>query len=150
AVPGVAQHGRAAPVGLFGLGLEPAHEPCERVEAHDPLRIGDEVGERVDVVVDVPAGAVVDQVFDAADVDAGGGDDALHLGHDLRRRRVALDLDAGPGCVRRAGGALQLGAVETPADVRRAEVERVAGRVHADAVEEAAPECLHAHDAAVP
>ena len=72
AVPGMAQHGIASPVGAFGLGHQPVDECRERVEAHHALRVGDEVGERVDVVVDVPAGAVVDQVLDAADVDARG------------------------------------------------------------------------------
>src|ERR1044072_7240420 len=47
----------------------------------------------------------------------------------------------------RARGALELGAVHAAADVGRAEVEALAGRVDADRVEVASAECLDAHDA---
>ena len=100
--------------------------------------------------------------------------EALQLGHDHIRTEhlllgvidegdgvgartlVALDVDLSrlrddvTSRVRRAGGALELGAVQAAADVGRAEVEALSGRVDADRVEIAAAERLHAHDALVP
>ena len=143
-------HRLAAAIGLLGLGHEVVGQPRERVEPDHARRVGDEVGERVDVVVDVPAGSRVDQVLDASHVDAGGGHDALHLGDDLGGRRVALHAQAVLRRVRGAGGALQLFAVHALADVGRAEVEALARGVDADRVEILSAERLDAHDALVP
>ena len=49
------------------LGLEPIGEAGKRIEPDDARRIGNEVGELIDVVEVQPAVAVVDHVLDAAD-----------------------------------------------------------------------------------
>ena len=109
------------------------------------MRVGDEVRERVDVVVVDLAVAIVDEVLDAADVDAGGLHDALDRVDDLGRRRVALDVQAGLGGFEHAGGAERL-AARGLADVRRAEIEGLAGEVDLDGVEILAAEGLDAGD----
>ena len=73
------------------LGFQIVDEAREWIEADHPWRIGDEVRERVDVVVIPFAVAVVDHVFDAADFDVGGAHDALDVGNDLRIRIGPLE-----------------------------------------------------------
>ena len=65
------RHLRRAAAPRRSSRLEPVGQPRERIEAEHARRVGDEVRQRVDVVEVELAVAVVDQVLDAADVDAG-------------------------------------------------------------------------------
>ena len=59
--------------------LDVVDEVRPRIEADHVPRVGDEVRQRVDVVEVVLAVAIVDEVLDAADVEAGEPRDALDL-----------------------------------------------------------------------
>ena len=61
------------------------------VETDNALRIGDEIGECVDVVIEETAGRVVDDVFDPANFDSGEVHDALDGGDDFARRLVGFN-----------------------------------------------------------
>src|SRR5438093_5289100 len=96
-----------------------------------------------------PAVALIDHVFDPADVDVRGLHDALHLRDDLRRRRVALDAEIVLRRVYRARGPHQLRTAHGLADVGRAKIEALPSGVNPDGVEVAAAQYLDAHDALV-
>src|SRR5260221_5023718 len=134
-----------------GPAHQHVHELDMWVEAQDAHLIGDEVRERVDVVVVTLAVAGALQALDSPEVQARLHREALDLGTDLRRRIQALDLEP---CVRGSGGArlrLERGAVHGAAHVGGAQGEPGAGiHVDTDAVERAAGEGLDPHDAAVP
>src|SRR5947209_7078894 len=124
------------------LLLEVVGELDEGIEADDIDGVGDEVGEGVDVVVEKRAVAVVDDVLDAADVNAGLLHDAFGGGDDFGGRRVGFDAKSALGGVERTGVAdvAELFTVGGLADVAGAEVEGVSSDVHADGVKELAAE----------
>ena len=75
-----------------------------RVPAEHVQRLGDEVGQRVDVVEAGRAVAVVDQIFDSADVEPGGLRDPLGRLDQLGRRSrpPSIRTAARPGWARQA------------------------------------------------
>src|SRR5579863_3770463 len=97
-----------------------------RVKANDLGCVSDKVRERVDVVEVELAIAVIDDVFDPADVDAHALDDAFDGRPQVGRRVIPVDPQAG---LRRFdhAGAVERDAGARLADVGRAEVKRVAG-----------------------
>ena len=138
----------ALPVSQVRLAFEEVDEPAERVEADDVGGVGDEVREGVDIVIDEAAVAVVDHVFDAADVDGSAPHDRFASADDVVGRRVAFDFEAGLGGVDGTGGALELDAVGALADVGGAEVEGFARCEDLDRIEDATAQDFDADDVA--
>src|SRR5713226_9282325 len=52
------------------LGDKKVGKPRVRIEANHPHRIGNEIGKRVHVVIKLPPGVVVDDILDAANLNA--------------------------------------------------------------------------------
>src|ERR1700744_500810 len=114
--------------GGFG-GLKPVGKLGEGIEADDVDAVRDEVGERIDVVVEALSVAIVRDVFDAANLDACVLHDALDIGDDLTRRLKAFHAQSALGRVDGTRGAIQFDAAGGAADVRRAQVGGLAGDV---------------------
>src|SRR3981189_1140765 len=74
-------------------------------ETDTAFRVGDKIRQRVDVVVEKPSIAIVDDVFDSADFNARFAHDAFHILNHLARRSVAFHLEAIFWSVDRARGA---------------------------------------------
>src|SRR6266478_2298937 len=72
------------------LSDEEVREPGVGIEADDAHRIGYEIRKRVHVIIELPPGAVVDDVLDSANLDAGKFHDALHVFDHLHRWFVAF------------------------------------------------------------
>ena len=119
---------------MGGFRFQPVGQLREGIEANHVHAVGDEVRKRIDVVVEALPIAVVGDVFDAADLDAGVLHDALDVGDDLARRLKAFHAQAALRGIDGACGAVQLNAAGGAADVRRAEVEGFAGDVDLDRV----------------
>ncbi len=109
-------------------------------------RVSHEIRQRVDVVNVPPAIAIVDEVFDTANIQPDVPRNALDIRNDFRGRRVALDAQPVFWRVHGAGVANQLPAVLRLTRIRRTEVERARGREHPDAVEIVTAKNLHPHD----
>src|ERR1700729_4080217 len=109
--------------GFGGLGFEPVGKLGEGIEADHVHAVGNEVRKRVDVVVEALSVAIVGDVLDATDLDAGVLHDALDIGDDLARRLKAFHAQSALGSVDGARGSIQLDAAGGTADIRRAEVE---------------------------
>ena len=90
---------------------------------------------------------VVNHVFDAADVDAGGLDDSLDGRYHVRRRMVAFHLQTRLGRFHYTR-VVQAFASRGLADVGRAEVESLTGQVHLNGVEILAGQGFDARDVA--
>jgi hypothetical protein len=75
---------------MCDLQFEIIDESFKRIEPTDPVGIRDEVRKRIYVVVVDPTIAIVDDVFDTADVDARRLNDRLHCSDDLCGRCVSL------------------------------------------------------------
>src|ERR1700691_5614114 len=129
------------------LSFQEVSEIDEGIEADHALRISDKVRKRIDVVVVDLSVAVVDNVLDTADVDAGRGHDALDGFLHVLGRIVALDLQTG---LRGFDGAgiLQSFAARGLADVSRAQIESLSAEVNLNGVEIFAVQRLDAGDVA--
>ena len=106
-----------------------------RIPAEDVQRVGDEVGQRVDVVEAGSPVAVVDDHFHAAEIETCRLDDPLS-GADQRRRR----LDRCHAC-RLTAGLRETG-------IGRAQIEAVAAGLDLDCVEEPPAERFDTQDRA--
>ena len=106
----VAVSHRPASAKHAGAALDVVDEVHPRIEADDPLGVGDEVRQRVDVVEVGLAVAIVDEVLDAADVEMTGAGDGLDLFDDFARRIRRRHAEAGLRRVHGAGAADQLDA----------------------------------------
>src|SRR5579859_7720328 len=125
-------------------------EAAVRIEANDAFGLGDEIGKRVDIVVEKAAGGVVDDVFDAADFHSGELHDALDGGDDFARRLVGFDGETVFRRVNRAAGAaFEFFAASALADVTGAEVVSFSSGADADGVEIISAEDFDAGDDAV-
>src|ERR1051326_1903847 len=133
-------------IALRSLLLEKVDELGKGIEADDLRAISDEIGKRIDVVKVEFAIAVIDDILDAADLNARGVHDAFHLLNDFVRRRVALHAQAGLGCINGAGSARQLLAAGGAADVGWAKVKGFSREMDLDAVQEFSAEHFHAND----
>ena len=119
------------------------------VESDDIDGVCNKVGEGVDIIVVQFAVAVVNDIFDTADVDAGLLYDGLDGFYDIGRRGISFYFQAILWCVECAGVADQFHTSICLADVCRAEVEGIAGEVYADGVEEFSTQGLYAGDIAI-
>src|SRR5204862_1057647 len=126
---------------------EEVSQARERLESDDPWRVGHEVGKSVDVVVVESAVARIERVLDAPDFNAAGACDLLDLPSHLRRRLVAFHPQPIARRIDRAGAAHQLSAAGRLAHVSRTKVERLAGRVDSDRVQELAAQDFYPRDA---
>src|SRR5205814_10651310 len=70
-------------------------QSLERIEADDVATVRNEIRQRVDVVEVVVAVAVIDEIFDSADVQAHPLRDLLDFPHDLARWLELLDAHDG-------------------------------------------------------
>src|ERR1700729_2796728 len=70
------------------------HQAREGIDADDARAVGNEVRERVDVVVVELTVAVVNDVFQAADFDLRGAEDLFGVRDYLLRRRKAFEAQA--------------------------------------------------------
>src|SRR6478752_987217 len=121
--------------GFGSFRFEPVSKLGERIKADYVDAVSDEVRERVDVVVEALTVAIVGDVFDAADLDAGVLHDAFDVSNDFARRFEAFHAKSGLWGIDGACSAVELNAAGGAADVRRAEVEGFAGDVDFDGVE---------------
>src|SRR5262249_36715800 len=116
------------------------------VKSNHARRIGHEIRKRVDVVIELAAVAVIDDIFNAADLNARPLHDALDIFNDLPRGIAAFHLQAGLRGVHGAGDACQFLAPGALADVRGAQIECLAGGVNADRVKKFAAQDLDTGD----
>src|SRR5213082_1186844 len=112
------------------------------IEADYPHRISDKIGERVHVVVKLPAGSLIENVFNAADFHSREFDDALYVFDDLSGRLIPLDFHARLWRVHGAGDACELLAARVLANIRGTQVEAFAGDMNSDGVKIFAAEHL--------
>src|SRR6185437_13002402 len=134
---------------LCSLLFQVVDESLERVKAYYLGAVGNEVGQRIDVVKIELAIAIVSDVFNTAHFNVCGGHNSLHRVNDVVRGRVALYAQAGLRRVNGAGGALEFLAAGGLADVGGAEVKRFSRDVDFNAVEILAADNLYANDVAV-
>ena len=125
------------------------NQPLEWIESDHVSAIGHEIRERVDVVEVMTAVAVVDEVLDAADVEAHALGNSFDLPDDLTGWLELFDTHAVFLGVDGAGTARKLFAVGGLADVGRAEIEGIFCRVNVDCVKKLSVENFHARDVRV-
>src|SRR5258708_12248786 len=125
-------------------------QPRIGIETDNAFRVGDKIRQRVDVVVEKPSIAIVDDVFDSADFNARFVHDAFHILNHLARRSVAFHLEAIFWSVDRARGADQFLSPCALANIRRAKIESIAGGVNLDGVEKLAAKYFETTNHPVP
>ena len=131
-----------------GLWPQPSARCRARVNPQDARGVGDEVRQRVDVVVVALAVTVIDDVLDAADLDACSGRDRLHVGNHLSRRREGFDAQVVFRRIGRACAAVERDTVAGLANINGAQVETLARGLNVDGVQEAAVQHFDARDVA--
>src|SRR5882724_4915292 len=142
------KQGASIRIASRSLLFQKVDEPHKRIKAYDLRPVSNEVGKGVDVIEIKLAITVIDDVLDSANFNLRLLHDALDLLNDLVRWRVAFNLQACFRSIDRACRACKILAARGLADVRRAEVKRLASEMNFDSIEELAPDHFHTNNVA--
>src|SRR5882724_3096977 len=140
------KQGASIRIALRSLLFEKVHKPDKWIKPDYLRPVSNKVGKGVDVIEIKLAVTIIDDVLDAANFNLRLLHYAFDLLNDFVRRRVALNLQACFRSIDRACRACKILAARGLADVRRAEVKRLASEMNFDSVEKLAANNFHTHD----